>query len=68
MAGMTDHRLEALYTAADFGGETTMRARVIRELIDEIRELRAGVREVLRTSEVALTPELAAHLRRHLIE
>ncbi|MDP9442097.1 MAG: hypothetical protein M3P34_07975 [Actinomycetota bacterium] len=30
----------SLYTASDFGGGNTMRARVIRELIDEIRALR----------------------------
>lgn len=35
-----DARLDGLYTADDFGGERTMRARVIRELIDEIRDLR----------------------------
>lgn len=37
---LTEARLDSLYTAADFGGETTMRGRVIRELIDELRELR----------------------------
>lgn len=34
-----------LYEAPAFGGETTMRARVIRELIDEIRRLRAIVED-----------------------
>jgi hypothetical protein len=37
---LTDDRLNSLYRADDFGGEKTMRARVIRELIDEIRLLR----------------------------
>ena len=37
---LTDARLDSLYTADDFGAEKTMRARVIRELIDEIRLLR----------------------------
>lgn len=37
---LPEARLEGLYDAADFGGEKTMRARVIRELIDEIRALR----------------------------
>jgi hypothetical protein len=34
-----------LYTSEGFGGETTMRAKVIRELIDEIRELRRQLAE-----------------------
>jgi hypothetical protein len=38
---LTEERLESLYDADGFGGEKTMRARVIRELIDEIRTLRA---------------------------
>lgn len=37
----TEERLASLYEAEGFGGETTMRARVIRELIHEIRVLRA---------------------------
>jgi len=32
--------LASLYEADGFGGEKTMRAKVIRELIDEIRALR----------------------------
>ena len=40
----TDSRLDLLYTGEDFGGETTLRAKVIRELIDEIRALRTEVR------------------------
>jgi hypothetical protein len=38
---LPDSRLTALYDAPEFGGERTMRAKVIRELIDEIRSLRA---------------------------
>lgn len=41
MSRLTDERLASLYEADGFGGEKTMRARVIRELIDEIRALRA---------------------------
>lgn len=37
---LTPERLDSLYNADDFGGEKTMRAKAIRELIDEIRELR----------------------------
>jgi hypothetical protein len=37
---LTDSRLDSLYGAEGFGGEMTMRAKVIRELIDEIRALR----------------------------
>lgn len=40
-SGLTEERLASLYIADAFGGETTMRAKVIRELIDEIRALRA---------------------------
>lgn len=39
-SSLTDERLTSLYTAEGFGGETTMRAKVFRELIDEIRALR----------------------------
>jgi hypothetical protein len=40
---LTDERLNLLYTGKDFGGETTIRAAVVRELIDEIRALRLEV-------------------------
>jgi hypothetical protein len=46
MSKLTDARLDLLYQADGFGGERTMRARVIRELIDEIRELRRGLGEL----------------------
>lgn len=39
-SSLTDERLASLYDADGFGGEKTMRAKVIRELIDEIRGLR----------------------------
>jgi hypothetical protein len=38
---LPEARLASLYDGAGFGGETTQRAKVIRELIDEIRQLRA---------------------------
>ena len=38
---LTEVRLALLYDAEGFGGETTMRAKVIRKLIDEIRLLRS---------------------------
>ncbi|MCA1703439.1 MAG: hypothetical protein LC808_09345 [Actinobacteria bacterium] len=40
---LTEARLDSLYNSDGFGGEKTMRARVIRELIDEIRTLRAQI-------------------------
>lgn len=40
-SSLTDERLDALYVGEDFGGNNTMRGRVIRELIDEIRALRS---------------------------
>jgi hypothetical protein len=40
----TEERLESLYVAEGFGGETTMRAKVTRELIDEVRSLRSELR------------------------
>lgn len=42
---LPEERLASLYDAPDFGGETTMRAKVIRELIDEIRRLRHELRQ-----------------------
>lgn len=47
---LTDERLDSLYEADGFGGEKTMRARVIRELIDEIRALRGEQTEATRDS------------------
>jgi hypothetical protein len=44
-SGLTEERLTLLYDAEGFGGETTMRAKVIRELIDEIRVLRSELRQ-----------------------
>ena len=43
---LTAERLRLIYEGEGFGGEKTMRAKVIRELIDEIRSLR---RELERT-------------------
>ena len=40
-SGLPEERLALLYNGEGFGGEQTMRARVIRELIDEIRVLRS---------------------------
>jgi hypothetical protein len=37
---LPESRLESLYRGEGFGGDNSIRARVIRELIDEIRELR----------------------------
>lgn len=44
-SALTDERLQSLYEADGFGGERTMRARVIRELIDEIKALRKELAE-----------------------
>ena len=41
---LPDERLDALYVGEGFGGDSTMRAKVIRELIDEIRTLRRDAR------------------------
>jgi hypothetical protein len=41
LSRLPPERLDSLYNADGFGGEKTMRAKVIRELIDEIRALRA---------------------------
>lgn len=45
---LTDERLQSLYDADGFGGEKTMRAKVIRELIDEIKALRIELTEMQR--------------------
>jgi hypothetical protein len=43
---LTDARLDSLYRSEGFGGERTMRAQVIRELIDEIRALRRDLADI----------------------
>lgn len=45
-SALTDSRLDSLYVSEGFGGEKTMRAKVIRELIDEIRHLRRELSEL----------------------
>jgi hypothetical protein len=44
-SGWTGERFASLYDADGFGGEKTMRAKVIRELIDEIRLFRSELIE-----------------------
>jgi hypothetical protein len=39
-SNLTEQRLRLIYTGEGFGGDNTMRAKVIRELIDEIHALR----------------------------
>jgi hypothetical protein len=39
-SALTNDRLDLLYHGEGFGGDTTLRAKVVRELIDEIRTLR----------------------------
>jgi hypothetical protein len=51
-SGLTEERLALLYNAEGFGGEKTMRAKVIRELIDEIRVLRSELRQAEARPEV----------------
>jgi hypothetical protein len=46
-SSLNETRLDLLYRSTGFGGETTMRAKVIRELIDEIRALRRELQDVL---------------------
>jgi hypothetical protein len=46
---LTDARLAALYSGEGFGGDNTMRAKVVRELIDEIRMLRAVIAQMERS-------------------
>jgi hypothetical protein len=41
-----DARLDSLYDGDGFGGDKTMRAMVIRELIDQIRALRHHLAEL----------------------
>lgn len=42
----SDERLELLYESDSFGGESTMRAKVIRELIDDLRQMRRDLAEM----------------------
>src|SRR5258708_21717200 len=51
----TEERLDSLYCSEGFGGDRTMRAQVIRELIDEIRTLR---REVADSEDSPTAPEV----------
>lgn len=46
VSSLTSSRLDSLYEGDGFGGEKTMRAKVIRELIDEIRTLRRELTEL----------------------
>jgi ribosomal protein L19E len=50
---LPDSRLDSLYGAEGFGGDKTMRAKVIRELIDEIRALRRELTEVRQQSRTS---------------
>lgn len=59
-SSLTDERLTSLYDADGFGGEKTMRAKVIRELIDEIRTLRSELGQVIGRSSVATAPAVDA--------
>jgi hypothetical protein len=47
---LTDDRLKSLYLNKEFGGGNTIRAKVIPELIDEIRALRLEVKRLDRPS------------------
>jgi hypothetical protein len=53
---LTESRLDSLYGAEGFGGEKTMRAKVIRELIDEIRALRRELADAAHRTERRDTP------------
>ncbi len=64
-SGLTEERLASLYDAEGFGGEKTMRAKVIRELIDEIRLLRSELLQTETRPARAPNPEgLAVRARR----
>jgi hypothetical protein len=52
----SDSRLEQLYCGEGFGGETTMRAKVIRELIDEFRAMRVELAEARRCCQERQQP------------
>ena len=50
-SSLTEQRLRLIYTGEGFGGDNTMRAKVIRELIDEIRALRQELKALDRSME-----------------
>lgn len=54
---MPEERLASLYDSDGFGGEKTMRAKVIRELIDEIRLLRHELAQAREQAPAASRPE-----------
>jgi hypothetical protein len=53
---LPESRLHSLYEAEGFGGEKTMRARVLRELIDEIRILRHEIDEATKRHPASRPP------------
>lgn len=53
---MTEARLASIYESEGLGGANTMRAKVIRELVDEIRVLRRELAEA-RTQAPASRPK-----------
>ena len=53
---MTEARLASIYDSEGLGGENTMRAKVIRELVDEIWVLRRELAEA-RTQAPASRPK-----------
>jgi hypothetical protein len=50
-SSLTEQRLRLIYTGEGFGGDNTLRAKVIRELIDEIHALREELRGVGSTAQ-----------------
>ena len=56
-SSLTEERLRLIYEGEGFGGEKTMRAKVIRELIDEIRHLRREHQHAVESRTDAHSPE-----------
>ena len=56
-SSLPDGRIQLIYEGEGLGGEKTMRAKVIRELIDEIRALRQELQRAVESRTDAHSPE-----------
>lgn len=59
-SSLPEGRLQLIYEGEGLGGEKTMRAKVIRELIDEIRALRLELQRAVESRTAADPPERMA--------
>ena len=56
-SSLPDGRLQLIYEGEGLGGEKTMRAKVIRELVDEIRALRQDLQHTVGSRTDVKSPD-----------